>query len=86
MSPWEPPLLLIQWRDACADTEHWETASELRPDDKQCLTVGWLAYEDSQCVILVQTKGVDDDHVGSKWEIPKPWIKSRIVLEKGGAA
>ena len=47
-------LVLIDWVDSFGCASHWEEiTSELKPTLLKCRSVGWLAYEDADCVVIV---------------------------------
>lgn len=45
-----------------------------------CVNVGWVSYEDDECVVLSARKAEDAEQWGLSERIPKRSILSRVVI------
>lgn len=77
----------IHWVDIVRTADPWisaEAAVALRPAD--CYSVGWLIYEDDECVVLASTLGDSmDEDIGGTFSVPRCVIKSITELVATGA-
>jgi hypothetical protein len=78
-------LVLIRWKDS--SSRHFSTWREIdtvvefaKGGAYDCASVGWLVYENKDCVVLAPHVAVDADDVIGEMKIPKGAIESRTVL------
>ena len=75
-------LVLIEWCDAEADCT-WEDMSKIGDwSDKTfvCREVGWVIEDNKKVLVLTSQLG-DENLIGNRTKIPKPWILSKTVLK-----
>ena len=75
-------LVLIEWCDAEADCT-WSDMKDVVEWGKKgafiCREVGWI-IEDNDDMILLTSQLGDENLIGNRSKIPKPWIMSRKTL------
>lgn len=82
------PLTVVCWDDT-TNIATWIDAGDL---DKlasdggwKCENVGWITYEDEDCIVLSGRISHDEQqHVGLSERIPKRAITSRLKLSPAG--
>ena len=74
------PLTVIDWEDSASLVgSTWNAVDEVRKSRPiVCKSVGWLAAEDRNCVVLVAH--ISGDDVGGDLCIPKSSIVKRRIL------
>jgi hypothetical protein len=66
-----PPLVRIEWNDACGATTAWQEGVHIAA----CVTVGFLISKDKREIILAHTQA-EDGSFGGRFAIPRGFIKS----------
>lgn len=46
-------LVLIEWRDAFGCSPSWTEVADIKPDALTCKSVGWLAHEDADSLVII---------------------------------
>lgn len=74
-------LLLVEWVDAEADCTWADMKDVVEWSSKvfTCREVGWVIEDNKDMLVLTSQLG-DENLVGNRSKIPKPWIKSKRVL------
>ena len=75
-------LVLIEWCDAEADCS-WSDMKDVIDWSKKvftCREVGWVIEDNKDMIVLTSQLG-DENLIGNRTKIPKPWIKSKQVLK-----
>lgn len=80
------PLVIIVWEDT-TNVAAWQTRNEMTDWAKArgwlCSNVGWVTYEDDECVVLSSRIVSDEErHVGLSERIPKRAILKRTALKE----
>lgn len=83
-----PPLMMVEWVDATNIAE-WTDLSEIGEWAKSgayiCRNVGWLVYEDEECICLAGriSLAIDPHQAGLIERIPKSIIVGQWTLRRG---
>lgn len=86
----EPRLVVVEWEDTVNIAE-WSTMEEVeefaRKGGWRVVNVGWLLYEDDECVVLAARVAplVEPPQTGLYERIPKRAITSRRTIQTAGA-
>lgn len=80
-----PKLVHVEWTDAHNNNGNWYTHDEIlefiEDNHFQCSHVGWLIYEDEDCIVLAARKDRPGDQYGLIEKIPKRMVESRVDLK-----
>lgn len=69
-----PPLVLIEWEDACnLDTDAWADNNAVKYEAQTFLQVGFLIYDGKEGVII--TSAWSQDKVAPRDQIPRGMIR-----------
>ena len=74
-------LVMVEWIDAEADCS-WSDMRDVVDWSKKvfiCREVGWVIEDNKDMLILTSQLG-DENLIGNRTKIPKPWIISKRVL------
>lgn len=78
------PLTVVEWDDTtcvAAWLDRPEVAGLATDGAWRCHNVGWLVYEDDDCVVLSARRSGDSQrHVGLSERIPKRAIVGRLTV------
>ena len=77
-------LVLVEWIDA-ESRETWSDMVDVNLWAKEkpfvCREVGWV-IEDNKSVLVLTSQLGDENLVGNRTKIPKPWVIKKVVLKQ----
>ncbi len=47
------PLVLVEWLDSYGCSSDWQEIAGIKPEPLSCRSVGWIAYQDEHCLVIV---------------------------------
>lgn len=80
-------LAVVQWEDTTNIAE-WSTPAEVEEfangGSWVVENIGWVAYEDDDCIVLAARRTIDDAHFGLYERIPQRAIVNRFDVDHPG--
>jgi hypothetical protein len=74
----------VWWTDTTNVAGGWHDADELQDfainQKWECHNIGWLVYEDKDCVVLAGRQTTDGKHTGMVERIPKKMITKQLGI------
>lgn len=78
-------LHLVEWTDSFGCSTNWTELSDIHPEPMICKSVGWLAYDGEDCVVVVPHISTGTDQGCGDMTIPRSAIVRVTKLEEGRA-
>lgn len=75
-------LVIVEWIDAEADCT-WEDMKDVHEWSKKifkCREVGWVIEDNKDMLVLTSQLG-DENLIGNRSKIPKPWLVSKKIIK-----
>ena len=75
-------LVIVEWVDAEAECTWGDMKDVVEWSKKtfKCIEIGWVIEDNPEMLVLTSQLG-DENLIGNRSKIPKPWILSRKTLK-----
>jgi hypothetical protein len=77
-------LVYIEWEDSYSGRQGWYSLDEALIESREagiCKSIGYLIVDDTNCVVIAQSMGIEDVTVHNTLHIPKVLIKKRKTIK-----